>query len=87
MQADVDVATPILSTSILGAQINAGHSKKKKLAWARTYIYPQKSLITIYKEQSETMLNFCHFTPVLSLKTYFQGRKTYLCGYQDHFLH
>ena len=30
MQADVDVATPILSTFILGAQINAGHSKKKK---------------------------------------------------------
>ena len=63
MQADDDVATPILSTFILGTQINAGHSKnkKKKLTWARTYIYPQKSVITTYKEQSETMLNlsFC----------------------------
>ena len=67
MQADVDVATPILSTFILGAQINAGHSKKKKkkLTWSRTYIYPQKTVITTNKEQSETMLNFCHFTPVL----------------------
>ena len=63
MQADVDVATPILSTFILGAQIIAGHSKKKKkkLTWARTYIYPQKSVITTYKEQSETMLNLSFY--------------------------
>lgn len=39
MQADVDVATPILSTSILGAQINAGHSKKKKKTRMSSHVY------------------------------------------------
>lgn len=39
MQADVDVATPILSTFILGAQINAGHSKKKKKTHMSSHIY------------------------------------------------
>ena len=39
MQADVDVATPILSTFILGGQINAGHSKKKKKTHMSSHIY------------------------------------------------
>lgn len=43
MQADVDVATPILSTSILGAQINAGHSKKKKNSHELAHIYIHKN--------------------------------------------
>lgn len=44
MQADVDVATPILSTFILGAQINAGHSKKKKkISHELAHIYIHKN--------------------------------------------